>query len=70
MMEQKVMTFPVDGVTVLRKSPPYDCKLFMCSIQLQKLNIKSSGSYRCEISGDAPEFKLAHGVGNMSVAGE
>ncbi|XP_055617305.1 uncharacterized protein LOC129762789 [Toxorhynchites rutilus septentrionalis] len=68
MMEQNVMTFPADGVTVARKSPAHFCNQFMCSIQLQKLNIKSSGSYRCEISGDAPEFKLAHGVGNMSVA--
>ncbi|XP_058822260.1 uncharacterized protein LOC131683892 [Topomyia yanbarensis] len=68
LMEQNVMIFPVDGVAVVRKSPTHFCNRFMCSIQLQQLNIKSSGSYRCEISGDAPEFKLAHGVGNMSVA--
>ncbi|XP_055612923.1 uncharacterized protein LOC129759473 [Uranotaenia lowii] len=68
MMEQNVMVFPVEGVTVLPKSAAHFCNRFMCSIQLHKLNIKSSGSYRCEISGDAPEFKLAHGQLNMSVA--
>ncbi|XP_065082408.1 uncharacterized protein LOC135704818 [Ochlerotatus camptorhynchus] len=68
MMEQNVMTFPVDGATVMSRSPEHFCNRFMCSIQLQKLNIKSSGLYRCEISGDSPEFKLAHGIGNMTVA--
>ncbi|XP_062545343.1 uncharacterized protein LOC134211945 [Armigeres subalbatus] len=68
MMEQNVRTFPVEGVTVVRDSPEHYCNRFMCSIQLQRLNIKSSGTYRCEVSGDAPEFKLAHGVYNMTVA--
>lgn len=70
MMEPNVRTFPVDGVTVIRDSPEHYCNRFMCRIQLHRLNIKSSGTYRCEVSGDAPEFKLAHGVYNMTVAGE
>ncbi|EAT32238.1 AAEL015649-PA [Aedes aegypti] len=68
MLEPNVRTFPVDGVSVVRDSPEHYCNRFMCSIQLQRLNIKSSGTYRCEVSGDAPEFKLAHGVYNMMVA--
>uniref|UniRef100_A0A182NVE0 Ig-like domain-containing protein n=1 Tax=Anopheles dirus TaxID=7168 RepID=A0A182NVE0_9DIPT len=70
MMPKSLMFFDVDGVTVLQNSTVQICNQFMCSIQLHKLNIRSSGSYRCEISGDAPEFKLAHGVGNMTVAGK
>ncbi|KAL9695266.1 hypothetical protein quinque_014551 [Culex quinquefasciatus] len=68
MMEQNQMIFPVEGVTVMRKAPAHLCDQYSCSIQLQQLNIRSSGAYRCEISGDAPEFKLAHGTANMSVA--
>lgn len=70
MMEQNQMIFPVEGVIVMRKAPAHLCDQYSCSIQLQQLNIRSSGAYRCEISGDAPEFKLAHGTANMSVAGE
>ncbi|XP_052900111.1 uncharacterized protein LOC128306598 [Anopheles moucheti] len=68
MMPKSLMFFDVDGVTLLENSTVQICNQFMCSIQLYKLTIRSSGSYRCEISGDAPEFKLAHGVGNMTVA--
>ncbi|XP_050100194.1 uncharacterized protein LOC126580892 isoform X2 [Anopheles aquasalis] len=68
LMPQNLMLFDVDGVTVVPNSTAQVCNHYMCSIQLHKLNTRSSGSYRCEISGDAPEFKLAHGVGNMTVA--
>ncbi|XP_041774746.1 uncharacterized protein LOC121594927 isoform X2 [Anopheles merus] len=68
LMPKSLMLFDVEGVTVLQNSTGQICNQFMCSIQLHRLNIRSSGSYRCEISGDAPEFKLAHGVGNMTVA--
>ncbi|XP_035777318.1 uncharacterized protein LOC118458686 isoform X2 [Anopheles albimanus] len=68
LMPQNLMLFDVDGVTVVPNSTAQVCNHYMCSIQLHKLNTRSSGSYRCEISGDAPEFKLAHGAGNMTVA--
>ncbi|XP_058127030.1 uncharacterized protein LOC131290910 [Anopheles ziemanni] len=68
MMPRSLIYFEVDGVTVDRNSTEQICNQFLCTIQLHQLNIRSGGSYSCEVSGDAPEFKLAHGVGNMTVA--
>ncbi|KFB37876.1 AGAP013433-PA-like protein [Anopheles sinensis] len=68
MMARSLIYFEVDGVTVDRNSTEQICNQFLCTIQLHQLNIRSGGEYRCEVSGDAPEFKLAHGVGNMTVA--
>jgi hypothetical protein len=34
------------------------------------LSNDSSGAYRCELSGDAPEFKLVHETSNMTVVGK
>uniref|UniRef100_A0A182M5Z1 Ig-like domain-containing protein n=1 Tax=Anopheles culicifacies TaxID=139723 RepID=A0A182M5Z1_9DIPT len=42
----------------------------LCNLALfviLKLQRTSSGEFRCEISGDAPEFKLANGTRNMTV---
>lgn len=45
------------------------CNAHVCAIQLRDLRSpQSNGAYRCEISGDAPEFKLVHSTGNMTVA--
>lgn len=45
------------------------CNTRVCSIQLKDLQSpQSNGAYRCEISGDAPEFQLAHRTSNMTVA--
>lgn len=59
--------FKVDGVQV---SSNHVCNEKHCTINLENLNKQSGGSYRCEISGDAPEFKLSHETANMTVAGE
>ena len=66
-MVMENMMFKVDGVQV---SSNHVCNEKFCTINLENLNKQSSGSYRCEISGDAPEFKLSHETANMTVAGE
>ncbi|XP_055381247.1 uncharacterized protein LOC129611868 [Condylostylus longicornis] len=60
------LTFPVDGVTTSKEG--IFCNELTCSINLSQLKRKSSGTYRCEVSGDAPEFKLATKASNMTVA--
>ncbi|CAD6993131.1 unnamed protein product [Ceratitis capitata] len=60
--------FPVKGVTIADGSS--HCNQFICNVELEKLNVHSSGSYRCEVSGDAPEFKLIDKTANMTVGGE
>ncbi|XP_064552605.1 uncharacterized protein beat-Vc isoform X1 [Drosophila montana] len=57
--------FPVKGVTIADGSS--HCNQFICNVELEKLNVHSSGQYRCEVSGDAPEFKLIDKAANMTV---
>jgi hypothetical protein len=65
--KQQNMVFTVEGVHV---SAEHVCNDKFCTIHLDNLNLESSGAYRCEVSGDAPEFKLSHETSNMTVAGE
>ncbi|XP_062545385.1 uncharacterized protein LOC134211971 [Armigeres subalbatus] len=58
-------TFPVDGVRLTPEGT--ECNEFLCRIRLTKLGRNSGGEYRCEISGDAPQFALANGSRNMTV---
>lgn len=60
--------FPVRGVTIAEGSS--HCNQFICNVELKNLNVHSSGSYRCEVSGDAPEFKLIDKTANMTVGGK
>ncbi|KAH8382622.1 hypothetical protein KR009_004413 [Drosophila setifemur] len=57
--------FSVEGVTIADGSP--HCNQFICNVELEKLNAHSSGQYKCEVSGDAPEFKLIDQTANMTV---
>ena len=59
--------FSVDGVHV---GSDYFCNNKTCTIHLDNLSSETSGYYRCEVSGDAPEFKLAHDGNNMTIVGE
>lgn len=68
MMHPVYMKFPVDGVQVL--DGKNFCNESSCRVELSSLGIKSSGVYRCEVSGDAPHFKLTTRAANMTVAGE
>lgn len=43
------------------------CNEKLCKIQLQDLSAASSGIYKCEIAGDAPNFKVIQNQTNMTV---
>ena len=60
-------TFPVKGITISTGS--YFCNQFMCNAEIDGLSQHSSGSYKCEVSEDAPEFKLIDQIANMTVGG-
>lgn len=63
------MTFLVDGVHLTHD--PYDiCTETRCRITLDNLNVHSSGTYRCEVSGDAPAFRLSYEASNMTIIGK
>lgn len=66
-LPQKNLIFPVDGIHV---SKEFNCDHVRCNIYLDNLSMESSGSYRCEVSGDAPEFRIVHDTSNMTVIGE
>lgn len=67
MMFPTIRTFPVNGVHLVEQTNT--CNKMTCSIGLEQLGIYTSGAYRCEISGDAPEFKLVSRTANMTIAG-
>lgn len=62
------MKFPVPGVLVVEQ-PDDVCSRRFCSISLGKLSSRSSGTYKCEISGDAPTFNVVFESRNMTVYG-
>lgn len=68
-MSPTVRQFAVAGVHLATDQLPTVCNTHVCSIRLSELRAPhSNGAYRCEISGDAPEFKLAHRTSNLTVA--
>ena len=72
MTHPTVMTFPVVGVNlpISEIEHTFNCNRATCTVTLDHLSPKTSGAYRCEISGDAPEFKLIGETANMTIAGE
>ncbi|XP_070502821.1 uncharacterized protein [Chironomus tepperi] len=62
--QQQYMLFSVDGIHV---ASDHMCNEKFCTIHLDNLSGDTSGAYRCEVSGDAPEFKLTHETSNMTV---
>ncbi|KAM8705131.1 hypothetical protein ACLKA7_009572 [Drosophila subpalustris] len=65
LMQTVFRKFPVQGVQLIDDS--YECNESSCRVELNLLGVKSSGVYRCEVSGDAPHFKLTARSANMSV---
>ncbi|TDG49006.1 hypothetical protein AWZ03_004491 [Drosophila navojoa] len=65
LMQTVFRKFPVAGVQLIDNS--YECNESSCRVDLNLLGIKSTGVYRCEVSGDAPHFKLSERTANMSV---
>lgn len=68
MMHPVYMKFPVAGVQV--QDGKYFCNESTCRVDLSLVGAKSTGTYKCEVSGDAPHFKLAAKGDNMTVAGK
>lgn len=70
-MDDEVMTFPVNGVH-LTKEPydPYECSRTKCRVTLDNLSVRSSGTYACEVSLDAPSFRVVQDSSNMTVIGK
>lgn len=62
------MTFLVNGVNLV-KEPYYTCNQNSCRIVLENITADAGGRYRCEVSGDAPSFRLTYEVANMSIIG-
>lgn len=67
-MRPVYITFPVAGIQVLEGK--YFCNESTCRVELSLLGAKSTGNFKCEVSGDAPHFKLAAKEDNMTVAGK
>lgn len=65
LMQTVFRKFPVQGVQLIDES--FECNESSCRVELNLLGVKSSGVYRCEVSGDAPHFKLTARSANMSV---
>lgn len=68
MMHPVYIKFPVTGVHM--PDGKYYCNESTCRVELNMLSAKSSGVYKCEVSGDAPHFKLAAKEDNLTVAGK
>ncbi|XP_034116278.1 uncharacterized protein LOC117575928 [Drosophila albomicans] len=66
LMRPVYLTFPVAGIQVL--DGKYFCNESTCRVDLSLLGAKSTGTFKCEVSGDAPHFKLAAREDNMTVA--
>lgn len=66
-IKEQISIFKDDGIQV---GSDYVCNDKFCRIQLDNLSSETSGAYRCEVSGDAPDFKLSHQTANMTVVGE
>ncbi|XP_057654442.1 uncharacterized protein LOC130892816 isoform X2 [Diorhabda carinulata] len=61
------LTFPVAGVTVIPNTS--ECDITRCKVNLHNLSSRySGGAYRCEISSEAPAFRLAAETRNITVA--
>ncbi|KAF5294982.1 hypothetical protein FQA39_LY13292 [Lamprigera yunnana] len=62
-----IMAFPVSGVHLALQGT--DCDEIHCKVQLTKLTRHhSDGAYRCEVSSEAPTFRLAAETHNITVA--
>ncbi|XP_075226756.1 uncharacterized protein LOC142327515 [Lycorma delicatula] len=56
-----IIAFPADGVIVDLNSSDKN------KVTLKEINFNSSGLYKCEVSTDLPDFKIAFDSKNMSV---
>lgn len=63
------IAFPTNGVQL--ESLGTNCTYGHCRLKLRNLTRHySSGAYKCEISSEAPAFRLASETHNVTVAGK
>lgn len=63
-----MVSFPVAGIHMVPQ--PNSCGQNRCKVRLTGLTRDhSGGSYRCEVSSEAPAFRLASETRNVTVAG-
>lgn len=63
-------SFEMPGVTVKNpESSKTVCNLRHCPVTLTHLSRLTEGSYRCEISTEAPKFRLYFDTANISIVG-
>ena len=61
-------TFPVAGVHIMEQTKY--CNPSQCRVRLTNISREhSGGSYRCEVSSEAPAFRLAAETHNVTIAG-
>lgn len=65
-----ILIFSVPGIHVVPVTFSDTCNSTTCHIELNPVSSKTSGTYSCEVSGDAPEFKLGQESGIMTVLGK
>lgn len=64
-MSPPTKAFPLQGINLdLSPSKSYDTQ-----VTLRPLYYNTSGTYRCEVSADAPKFETVHQESNMTVLG-
>lgn len=69
-MTAKPLKFPVPGVHVSSDPQWTQCRMDRCDLLLTNLSRReSSGEYRCEVSSEAPAFRIAVRTVNITVAG-
>ncbi|CAH1188800.1 unnamed protein product [Phyllotreta striolata] len=65
--QERTRVFPVPGVNVEMRT--VECNQRRCKISLKDLTrMHSGGAYRCEISSEAPAFRLTSETRNVTVA--
>lgn len=63
-----IMIFPVQGISMVTHAT--DCGEHRCKVMLTNLTrMHSSGNYTCEISTEAPAFRLASETRDISIVG-
>jgi hypothetical protein len=58
--------FPVDGVNLVMQPL---CSQLACDLVLTDISSSTAGQYKCEVSSEAPHFKVVEKNTNLTVAG-
>lgn len=59
--------FPVVGAHAEEEA---QCNARHCAVTMTQVTRSTAGAYKCEVSTDAPTFKVAFEAANMTIVGE